>query len=97
MAKKQSGSLAQGVRVAKSVKPIRDDEIDFSDVPESTPEELTKARRVGRPSTGKAKQLIALRLSPEVIRKLKKLATKMDKPYQTLINELLEKATKSVA
>lgn len=76
---------------------MRDDEIDFSDVPESTSEELNKARRVGRPSTGKAKQLIALRLSPEVIRKLKKLATRMDKPYQTLINELLEKATKSVA
>jgi predicted DNA binding CopG/RHH family protein len=97
MAKKQSGSSAQGALAAKSVKPTRDDEIDFSDVPESTTEELGKARRVGRPSTGKTKQLIALRLSPEVIRKLKKLAAKHDKPYQTLINELLEKATKTVA
>lgn len=72
-------------------------EIDFSDIPESTDSELQRARRVGRPSTGKAKQLIAIRISPEVIKKLKKLAASSNKPYQTLINELLIKATKDVA
>lgn len=71
--------------------------IDFSDIPQSTDDELKRARRVGRPATGKAKQLIAVRISPEVIRKLKKLASQAQKPYQTLINELLEKATKGVA
>ena len=96
MAKKQSVSSASGPRVAKKEKLMQDREIDFSDIPESTDEELIQARRVGRPVTGKAKQLIAVRISPEVLRKLKKLALKSDKPYQTLINELLEKAAKSV-
>lgn len=76
---------------------MRDEDIDFSDIPESTDVELHRARRVGRPTTGKAKQLIAIRISPEVLQKLKKLAAKSDKPYQTLINELLEKAAKNVA
>ena len=83
--------------MAKKEKPILDAEIDFSDIPESTDDELKGARRVGRPKTGKAKQLIAVRISPDVIRKLKKLAARSDKPYQTLINELLQKATKDVA
>ena len=69
----------------------------FSDIPESSDEELRRARRVGRPSTGKAKQLIAIRISPQVLQKLKKLAARSAKPYQTLINELLEKVAKKVA
>ena len=97
MAKKRSALSVRGRQVAKSAKPIRDRDIDFSDIPESTDEELKRARRVGRPSTGKAKQLIAIRIAPEVLQKLKKLASKMDKPYQTLINDLLEKAAKNVA
>lgn len=97
MAKKQLGSSVRVSRAARRGKHIKDEEIDFSDIPESTDEELKRARRVGRPSTGRAKQLIAVRISPEVLRKLKKLANELDRPYQTLINELLEKATKSVA
>jgi len=87
------------VRESRAVKRERSTSrnIDYSDIPESTDEELRRARRVGRPATGKAKQLIAIRISPEVIRKLKKLAAESHKPYQTLINELLEKATKGVA
>jgi uncharacterized protein (DUF4415 family) len=97
MAKKRSGSSVQGRRAAKNAKPMRDEDIDFSDIPESTDEELQRARRVGRPVTGKAKQLIAIRISPKVLAKLKKMASRLDKPYQTLINELLEKAAKSAA
>ena len=97
MAKKQSVSSASEPRVAKKEKLMQDRKIDFSDIPDSSDEELMQARRVGRPVTGKAKHLIAIRISPEVLRKLKKLALKSDKPYQTLINELLEKATKKVA
>ena len=41
-----------------------DSRIDFSDIPESTDAELKRARRVGRPRTGKAKQLIAIRIAP---------------------------------
>jgi uncharacterized protein (DUF4415 family) len=97
MAKKQSVLSAQGRQAAKNAKLMRDKDIDFSDIPESSDEELHRARRVGRPATGKAKQLIAIRISPEVLQKLKKLAAKSDKPYQTLINELLESATKKIA
>ena len=72
---------------------MEDSEIDFSDIPESTDEELKQARRVGRPSTGNAKQLIAIRIDPKLLERLRKLASKQHKPYQTLIHELLEKAS----
>lgn len=93
MAKKPFASLARGKRAAKSVKPILDHEIDFSDIPESSDEELKRAKRVGRPSTGRAKQLIAIRIDPKLLERLKKIASKQKKPYQTLIHELLEKSS----
>jgi predicted DNA binding CopG/RHH family protein len=52
---------------------------------------------VGRPRTGQAKQLIAIRISPKLLQQLRRLAAKQDKHYQTLIHELLEKAAKRVA
>jgi uncharacterized protein (DUF4415 family) len=69
-----------------------DSELDLSDIPELTASEMKRARRVGRPQTGNAKQLIAIRISPRVLAELRRLAAKQDKPYQTLIHELLEKA-----
>jgi uncharacterized protein (DUF4415 family) len=84
-------------RAAKSAKPTAGREIDFSDIPESTDEELKRARRVGRPSTGHAKQLIAIRIDPNLLDRLRKLASKQHKPYQTLIHEFLERATKKKA
>ena len=92
MAKKQFGSSVRGRQIEKSAKRIKDSEIDFSDIPESTDEELKRARRVGRPVTGSAKQLIAIRIDPKLLERLRKLASKQHKPYQTLIHELLEKA-----
>ena len=92
MAKKQSGLSAQEKRRRKNANVISDTDIDFSDIPESSDEELKRARRVGRPVTGNAKQLIAIRLSPKVLAKLRKMAAKLHMPYQTLINEILEKA-----
>jgi predicted DNA binding CopG/RHH family protein len=74
-----------------------DRKIDFSDVPESTDAELRRARRVGRPKTGNAKQLIAIRISPLLLAQLRRLAAKQSKPYQTLIHELLERAAQKVA
>ena len=94
MAKKQSALSVRDQQAAKNARTMKGEDIDFSDIPESTSKELSRARRVGRPTTGKAKQLIAIRISPEILRKIKKMAAKSDKPYQTLINELLEKATK---
>ncbi len=70
-----------------------DREIDYSDIPPSTDEELRRARRVGRPRSGKPwKQLIAIRIDPALLRRLRKIAEKKRKPYQTLIHEILEKA-----
>ena len=97
MAKKQSGSLVQGLQIGKNVRPIEDERLDYSDIPASTDEELKRAKRVGRPSTGNAKRLIAIRIDPKVLTQLKKLAIEHDVPYQTFIHELLRKAAKKAA
>lgn len=97
MKRKRSGLSARGRRVARSVRHIPDSQIDFSDIPEATEQELRRMRRVGRPSTGMAKQLIAIRLSPRLLEQLRKMAAKQRKPYQTLIHELLEKAASRAA
>ena len=97
MKKKNSGSSVRGRRVGGSVKPIPDSQIDFSDIPESTEKELKRARRVGRPASGVAKQLIAIRLSPRLLSQLRKMAAKQGKPYQSLIHELLEQAASRAA
>lgn len=92
MTKKRSGSSARVAQARKNGKHTSARTIDFSDIPESTDAELKGARRVGRPRTGKAKQLIALRISPQLLARLRRLAEKQDKPYQTFIHDLLEKA-----
>lgn len=97
MAKKQYASSAHDKRLAKNAKPIPDSRLDLSDIPESTDEELGRARRVGRPATGNAKQLIAIRIAPRLLHQLRRMAAKQAKPYQTLIHELLEKAARRVA
>ncbi len=97
MARNQSASSMLGRRPARNVRHISDDRIDFSDIPESTDTELAKARRVGRPSTGRAKQLIAIRIDPEVLSKLRKLAAKKRRPYQTVLHEILESAVNKAA
>src|SRR6266566_2460682 len=93
MAKKHFVSSPRAARARKSAKHTEADRIDFSDIPESTDEELSRARRVGRPKSGNAKQLIAIRISPRLLAQLRRLAAKQSKPYQTLIHELLERAT----
>ena len=97
MKKKRSESSAQSRRVATSVKHIPDSQIDFSDIPEATDAQLKRMRRVGRPASGMAKQLIAIRLSPRLLSQLRKMAAKQGKPYQSLIHELLEKAANKAA
>jgi predicted DNA binding CopG/RHH family protein len=92
MAKKQYGLSARAARARKNGMLTSAERIDFADIPESTEAELKGAHRVGRPRTGKAKQLIALRISPQLLAQLRRLAAKQDKPYQTYIHELLEKA-----
>lgn len=97
MRKKRSASSAHGKRASRSVRHIPDSQIDFSDIPEATDEELKGMRRVGRPKSGSAKQLIAIRMSPRLLDQLRKMAARQGKPYQTLIHELLEKAASHAA
>ena len=97
MASKQSVSSAPARRARKSEKPMPDSRIDFSDIPESTDAELKRARRVGRPRTGHAKQLIAIRISPRLLLKIRRRAAQRAMPYQTLIHEMLEKAAAGAA
>ena len=97
MKRKRSGSSVRGQRAGGNVKPIPDSQIDFSDIPESTNAQLKRMRRVGRPASGMAKQLIAIRLSPRLLSQLRKMAAKQGKPYQSLIHELLEKAASRAA
>ena len=97
MAKKVFASSARDKRRGKSGRPIPDSRIDLSDIPEATDEELQRSRRVGRPASGHAKQLIAIRIAPRLLDQLRRMAAKQSKPYQTLIHELLEKAAGKVA
>jgi len=97
MKKKSSASSAPGKRAGKSVRHIPDSQIDFSDMPELSDQQLKRMRRVGRPATGIAKQLIAIRLSPRLLAALRSMAAKQGKGYQTLIHELLEKAASRAA
>lgn len=98
MLRKPFASSARGRPAAKNARPMPDSRIDFSDIPESTVAELKRAHRVGRPvgrpKTGRAKQLIAIRIAPRLLAQLRRLAAKQSKPYQTLIHELLERAAK---
>ena len=97
MAKKLFASSAPGKRRVKNAAPISDSRLDLSDIPQSSDEELRRARRVGRPASGNAKQLIAIRIAPRLLHQLRRMAAKQSKPYQTLIHELLEKAARKVA
>jgi predicted DNA binding CopG/RHH family protein len=92
MTSRRFPSSARARPAAGRAKPMPDSQIDFSDITESTEAELKRARRVGRPKSGSAKQLIAIRSSPRLLARLRRLAARQSEPYQTLIHELLEKA-----
>jgi len=93
--KKRSASSAHSRRAAKSARHIPDSRIDFSNIPEYTDAELKRARRVGRPKSPYAKQLIAIRIDPRLLARLRRLARRRQMPYQTMIHELLERAAKA--
>ena len=68
--------------------------IDFSDIPEASPDQLGAMRRVGRPPLGDApRQLIAIRVDPGVLEQFLKEARRRV-GYQTLINEVLAQHVK---
>jgi hypothetical protein len=44
-----------------------DSKLDLNDIPEAFDEPLHHTRRVGRPATGNAKQLIAIHIAPRLL------------------------------
>jgi len=98
MAKKSSASSVRGARAKKNVNTTRDESIDFSDIPELSDAQLKGMKRLGRPLLGAApRELVAIRIDPFVLEKLKKKAKQNGKGYQTLINEVLAKFVRKKA
>ena len=88
---KRSVSSARRGRVVVSARRTSR-KIDFSDIPDSSPEQLKAMRRVGRPPIGDApRQLVAIRLDVGVLDRFRKEAKRRGVGYQTLINEVLAK------
>ena len=95
MNKRRFGSSVRGARVGKNVKRIPDRQIDSSDIPEMSDAQLRAMRRVGRPTLGDvARQLIAIRIDPQVLEDLRNEAKRRDIGYQTLIHDILTKHAK---
>ena len=96
---KRSVSSARGARVVTSVRRTTPSKIDFSDIPDSSPEQLRAMRRVGRPPLGdRARPLSALRVDPDVLETVRTEARRRRVGYQTLMNEALaEHIRKDVA
>jgi uncharacterized protein (DUF4415 family) len=85
-------SSARAGRAGKNGRPIRRGGIDFSDIAEASPAQLRAMRRVGRPPLGAAtRQLIAIRIDPDVLGAVRQEAKRRGLGYQSLINELLAK------
>ena len=86
---KRSESSARGGRAGASGRRTRR-KIDYSDIPESSPDQLKAMRRVGRPPLGnEPRQLIAIRVDARVLESFRKEARRRRVGYQTLINEVL--------
>jgi uncharacterized protein (DUF4415 family) len=98
MKKKRSASSVRGARARKRGSAIGRHRIDFSDIPEMSDAQLHAMRRVGRPTLGEvARQLIAIRIDPQVLENLRKEARQRDIGYQTLINNILTEHAKQTA
>ncbi len=95
---KRSGSSARGGRAAANARGTAR-RIDYSDIPESSPDQLKAMRRVGRPPLGsEPRRLIAIRVDPSVLESFRREARRRRVGYQTLINEVLaEHIRKDVA
>jgi len=87
---KRSASSVRAARVVKNATRTRKPRINFSDIPASSPEQLRAMRRVGRPPLGeRTRQLIAIRVDPDVLDEFRKEARRRRVGYQTLMNEAL--------
>ena len=86
---KASANLAKHGK-GSAMKPRK---TDYSEIPEMTDAQLASMRRVGRPPIGdQPRKAVSIRLDQRVLEWVKKSAAARRQPYQTLINEILEKA-----
>lgn len=98
MKKKFVELSAQELQIRMKEKSIRhrkvkDKDIDYTDAPTATKDELKKFKRVGRPLLGQTPRIpIHIRVDEDVLTKIKKEAKRKGVGYQSLINELLKKA-----
>jgi uncharacterized protein (DUF4415 family) len=96
--KRSRGSSARGERAERKGKPTRQKKIDFSDIPELSEKQLSRMRRVGRPTVGEEpRKLIAIRLDPKVLGWLRETAEKKGLPYQSLVNQILAEEMKKAS
>jgi uncharacterized protein (DUF4415 family) len=88
---KSRGLSARAARAGKKIKKYEvSKKIDFSDIPELSDKQLSRMRRVGRPTVGdEPRKLIAIRLDAKVLSWLRETAEKKGKLYQSLVNEIL--------
>src|SRR4029077_17160010 len=96
--KKLRGSSARDERAKRKGKTMRQKKIDFSDIPELSDKQLSRMRRVGRPTVGEEpRKLIAIRLDPKVLVWLRETAEKKGLPYQSLVNQILAEEMKKAS
>lgn len=96
--KKSLGSSARGARAAKNATTTKTKKIDFSDIAELSDQQLSRMRRVGRPTMGdQPRKLIAIRLDAAVLGWLRKAAEKKGMPYQSLVNDILAQEMKKAS
>lgn len=76
---------------------VKDPEIDYSDIPELTSTQMSKAQRLrpGRPTMGIAsRKMISLKIDPILLNRVKKWAEKNKIGYQTLIHNIVSEYMK---
>src|SRR3989338_7005244 len=96
--KRSRGLSAQGGQAGKKGKDTRSKKIDFSDIPELSEKQLSRMRRVGRPTLGdEPRKLIAIRLDPKVLGWLRRTAEKKGLPYQSLVNQIVAEEMKKAS
>jgi len=93
--KKSLASSAHVAPAAESGRATKRRKIDFSEIAELSPAQLSTMRRVGRPPHGdQPRKLISIHLDQKVLAWVKAQAIAKDRPYQSLIGDILEQAMK---
>jgi uncharacterized protein (DUF4415 family) len=90
MTRKSASSVRGGRAPRKEARTRVARRINFSDIPETSDEQLRAMCRVGRPPLGgAARRLIAIRMDPDVLDWFRKEAKRRKVGYQTLTNQAL--------